>query len=205
MGLSSGSLTYTRLITVGDLPENHAEAWCEALEQHAFHEIEVAGDLEQSWGWVQSDDPFESSWHPHTLLRPGDGLLLCLRIDTLKIPATTLKAWAKRHEKERMAAMGRERLSRAERDQLKDEVKRRLRRQSLPKMQLIEAAWNLTNGELRLMSTSKALVGRFVDVFEKTFHLQLRSLDPLTLLWARELGDEQMDAVARLDSEPFHI
>ena len=71
--------------------------------------------------------------------------------------------------REKAAASGVDQLSRRELDLLKLEVKKKLRLRSLPRMQLVEAAWQVQTGEVRLFSTSKTVATLFVDRFEKTF------------------------------------
>ena len=204
MGIVSGSISYLRFVAQ-DVPEAFESRFCEQLNGHAFHEIDAHSDVEAQRGWVRFDDAFEAGFQPHTLVDRNGHILFRMRIDTLKIPNTTLKAWTTREERERCVKLNRDKLSKKERDQLKLEVKKKLRLRSLPKMQLVEAVWNVSTGEVRLASTSKAVATAFVESFEKTFELKL---DPVTLtrvLWLRGWKDEEIDALARLEPERFHL
>ena len=205
MGILSGSISYLRFVALGDLPDQPEPAWCPALSERGFNEIDPTGDLEESTGWVRFDDAFEATWTPGELIGPGGIVLLRMRVDTLKIPAATLKAHVARAERQRCASLAVDKLTRAERDMVKAEMRKELRRRSLPRMQLVECAWNLGTGELRLATTGRRLAGLFVDIFEKTFALNLRLVGPQTVLWLRGFEGEELDALGALEPENFHL
>ncbi len=205
MALQSGSISYMRLVAVGEMSDAPEEAWCAALAERGFMEIDPTGELQESCGWVRFDDAFESNYMPHELIGPGGVVLLRMRVDTLKIPAATLKAHIARAVRERSKALGVDKLTRTEKDAVRDEMRKQLRRRSLPRMQLIECAWNLGTGELRLATTGRRLAGLFVDLFEKTFALQLRVVGPQGVLWLRGLSAEELDALGALQPEKFHL
>lgn len=204
MGIVAGTVSYLRFVS-GDLPEAFEVRYCDALNNHAFHEIDAHSDVEVQRGWVRFDDAFEANFEPPTLIDGAGHMLLRLRIDTLRIPNTTLKAWCVREERERCVKLAREKLSKKERDQLKLEVKKKLRLRSLPKMQLVEIDWNVATGEVRLAATSKAIAAQFIDAFEKTFEIKLDPVGLLRLLSLRGMKEDEIDALARLEPERFHL
>lgn len=204
MAIVSGNISYLRFIS-DDLPEYFEAKFCDALNNHAFREIDAHSDVEVQRGWVRFDDAFDANFDPRTLVDASGHLMFRLRIDTLRIPNTTLKAWCTREERERATREGRDKLSKKERDQLKLEVKKKLRLRSLPKMQLVEVDWNITTGELRLAATSKAIATQFVDAFEKTFELKLNPVGLLSILMIRGFKQEEVEQLARLEAERFHL
>jgi recombination associated protein RdgC len=205
MGLVTGSASYVRYVVVGELPDDWEDVYPEVMSEHGFREIDPNGDREVSVGWVRRDDAFEAAWGPGELFRPGGAMIWRLRIDTLKVPATTLKAHVTRAEQLQMAKLEREKLTRPERTQIKTDIGRQLRRASLPRMQLVDIAWDLSSGEVRLFGTGKSVRAYFVDLFEKTFGVRLLALDPTTLLLARGASDEEIDAIAALEPTPFQL
>ena len=204
MGIVAGTVSYLRFISA-ELPDQFEVRFCDALNSHAFHEIDAHSDVEIQRGWVRFDDAFEANFEPPTLIDSAGHMLFRLRIDTLRIPNTTLKAWSTREERERCIKLGRDKLSKKERDQLKLEVKKKLRLRSLPKMQLVEVDWNVSTGEVRLAATSKAIAVQFIDAFEKTFELKLDPVGLLRLLSLRGLKEDEIDGLARLEPERFHL
>ncbi len=204
MGIVAGTVSYLRFVS-GDLPEGFEVRFCDALNNHAFHEIDPSTDVEIQRGWVRFDDAFEANFEPPTLLDAGGHMLFRLRIDTLRIPNVTLKAWTTREERERCVKLNRDKLSKKERDQLKLDVKKKLRLRSLPKMQLVEIDWNVSTGEVRLAATSKAIAAQFIDAFEKSFEIKLDPVGLLKLLALRGMKEDDIDALARLEPERFHL
>ncbi len=205
MGILTGNVGYLRFVVIGELPDELGEAYADALQGHAFAEIDPAGDEERAVGWVRFDDPFASEWAPAELGAADGRVLLRLRVDGLKVPGLMLKAYQQVAERNRLRQAGRDKLTRAEKDQIKLEVKKDLRGRSLPRMALHDVVWNLSSGEVRLFATSKAVAGLFVEIFEKTFAVQLRMLSPLTVLWNRGVSDEDLEKLAATEPERFHL
>lgn len=204
MALASGSASYLRFL-VGPPPEGFEAFAAEQLAGLAFREIDAHSDAEKSAGWVRFDDAFSADFDPATLISTSGYLLFRLRIDTLKIPGATLKAYVDEAARSRCIQQGREKLVRKELDVLKLEIKKQLRLRSLPRLQLCEIAWNIQTGELRLMSTSKALAEQFVELFEKTFQTTLQPVGLRTVLWLRGLSEAEVDGLAMLEPERFHL
>lgn len=205
MGLLNGAVGYIRFVTIGDVPDSLGEAYAEALAGHAFREIDPLGEEERTLGWVRFDDPFSSEWAPAEIGGDDGRMVLRLRVDTLKVPGVMLKAYTVATERDRMRAAGRDKLTRAEKDQIKSDVRKDLRRRSLAKMAFFESVWNLGSGEVRLFATSRSVAGLFVEIFEKTFALKLQQLSPAVVLWMRGMVDEELDALAGLEPERFHL
>lgn len=204
MGIVNGSVSYLRFV-VGPVPEGFEEPYCDMLAQHQFNEIDPRSDLEESVGWVRFDDAFSGEVDPRDLVSTSGHVLLRLRIDKLKVPAITLKAHIDKASRERAKELDRDKLTKRELEPLKLEIKKLLRMRSLPRMQLVEVVWNIGSGELRLMSTSKAVATVFVDKFEKTFAQSLQPVGLLTILSLRGLSDTDRDALSLLEPERFHL
>ena len=204
MSLATGTLSYLRFLAE-TVPAAFEVPFCDAMHEQRFRDIDPDGDLEQARGWVAWDDVFAAEFDPAALVSPSGHLLLRMRIDTLKVPAVTLKAYTEQAGRERARAANRDRLTKRELDALKLEVKKRLRKRSLAKLQLIEADWNVQTGEVRLLSTSKATATAFVELFEKTFALKLMPVGLRNVLWLRGFQQEELDRLDALEPERFHL
>lgn len=204
MGISSGSVSYLRFVA-DPVPDGFEEPYCDALREHRFREIDLHGDLDKQSGWVQFDDAFAADWDPDTLVSRTGMIFLRLRVDTLTIPAVTLKAYTDLAARQRQTELGRDKLIKRETDALKLEVKKALRKRSLPRMQLLEIVWNVATGEVRLMSTARAGADLFSDLFEKTFGQKLHQVGLLNVLRLRGLDDAAVDGLALLEPERFHL
>jgi DNA recombination-dependent growth factor C len=204
MGLLSGAVSYLRFVA-NPVPEGFEEPYCDMLAQHAFHEIDPRSELEESVGWVQADDAFAAEFDPRTLVSSSGHIVLRLRVDKLKIPAGTLKAYVDKAAKETAVKAGRDKLNKRETDALKLEIKKQLRVRSLPRMTLLEVVWSVATGEVRLMSTSRAVAAVFIDKFEKTFAQALQPVGLQTILWLRGMGEAERDSLGLLEPERFHL
>lgn len=204
MGIVSGAVSYLRFVA-NPVPDGFEEPYCDMLAQHAFNEIDPRSELEESVGWVQADDAFMAEFDPRTLVTSSGHVMLRLRVDKLKIPAGTLKAYVDKAARETAVKAGRDKLNKRETDALKLEVKKSLRVRSLPRMTLLEVIWNVQTGEVRLMSTSKSVAAVFVDKFEKTFAQALQPVGLLTILWLRGMSEADRDSLALLEPERFHL
>lgn len=204
MAIASGTASYLRF-SAEPVPDQFEQRFCEALYNHRFTEIDPRSEVEKNHGWVRFDDAFSAEFDPATLVLPSGQMLFRMRVDTLKIPASTLKAYVDQAGRQRAQRDGRDKLGRKEMDALKLEVKKQLRVRSLPKLQLVEAAWNVQTGEVRLFSTSKGTATLFVDHFEKTFERKLQFVGLLEILHLRGMATEDVGALALLEPERFHL
>lgn len=214
MGLLKGKANYLRFLlstTTDDgtlepmlPPDNFEEPFCDLIAQHGFRDIDPHGDQDEAVGWVRIDDAFSAEHDPRTLVNNDGYLLLRLRIDKLKVPAITLKAYVEQAEREAAIAQGKDQLSNVERKQIAAEQKKKLRLRSLPGMQLIEVAWQVQTGEVRLFSISNTVAAVFVGLFEKTFSRP--NLMPIGLVSVlRKNGWKHTDIEGIPRPEHFHL
>ena len=180
MGLVTGSIGYLRMCAKGVIPDDYEAVYATAMQSHAFSPIDPLSEQLESCGWVHWDDPLSTDFSSGPRLLFGDVLLMRARIDTLKVPATTLKAFVEHRIRQICHDQQRAKLTRNERSQVVDDTKRQLRRESLPKMTLVQAQWSMSTGEIRLFATSNRTVALFLDLFEKTFALKLDGMGPRT-------------------------
>ena len=204
MGIASGSVSYL-LFVAEPVTEGFEERFCEAMYNHRFMEIDPRSEVEKAHGWVRFDDAFSGEIDPAVLVPPSGQILFRLRVDTLKIPASTLKAYVDQAARERAKRDGRDQLARKELDVLKLEVKKQLRVRSLPRLQLVEVAWNIHSGEVRLFTTSKGSATLFAETFEKTFERKLQYVGLLEVLPLRGMAQEEIDSLSLIDAERFHL
>jgi hypothetical protein len=86
-------------------------------------------------------------------------------------------AAAERQYKEKT---GKERISRAEKAELRDGVERKLRRNGVPVTKAVDFSWNTHTRELRFFGRSKVIAEHFHELFEKTFNARLVVASPWT-------------------------
>lgn len=189
MGLETGKATYAIARIQGGAVPDHA-ALQSTLDASAFREIDARSDVQMTIGFCDFNDPDQ----PPT----ADRQFMAVRIDSLAVPGKLMKQHARTEERKRCAQLGRDKLSKKERDQLKLEVQKRLRLKVMPRTTHVQIVWD--GDTARIFAGSRSLALTF-ELLEKAFELRLGVVDSVTL--AREfIGDE---ALAKLEPSRFHL
>lgn len=201
MGVFSGPITFRRFQVVGDLPDGFRDLFMEAIAGRAHREIDPASEDERSWGWVCAGDILDTDF-VHDKLLVGDYYLLQLRVDSLKIPPTALKIYLLRAEKEFREAMGREKLTKADKEDVKDRVVKALRKRVLPGIKGFDMAWNIQTGVVRLWTHDKTVGDLFQELFVDTFGLRIIPRTAFTALeWLDVPEGSQDEALKQAQSD----
>jgi hypothetical protein len=202
MGIRSGVLTFRRYRVVGDLPDQLHSTFLEEISSRVHREIDLGGDQERSFGWTSPEDLLEPTI-VHDQIFLADMLSLTFRVDTLRIPGDAMKIYVRRAEQERAAKLGKEKLSRTERDEVKFDVQRELRRRVLPSVKGYDFVWNLSTGVARFWTQNKTVCGLFEDFFRDTFGLRLVPRTPYTAIAEIGMDDAALERVLELDPADF--
>jgi recombination associated protein RdgC len=177
MGILNGPISIRRYYVMGDLPEDFRERYVAILQAHAFAGFEAHSDLEKAAGWVTAQDPLDTELRDYQVFR-NEYILFSLRQDTRRIPPSALRMHLRQAEEEHLARMGRPRLSRNEKKEIKALVRKRLLQQVLPNTKTADILWNINSKRLDFWSCSDKLNFEFSEMFEKQFSLALRPLGP---------------------------
>jgi hypothetical protein len=202
LGALKGSISFTRFYVRGALPEPLHERFLEAASLRAFRPLEVEEEDEERAGWCSIEDPFDLDLD-HGKIFYNSYLNLGLRIDRWRIPGPLFKAHFAEAERKHLAERGRERLSRREKTELKVTVSRRLRRQVIPAMKVVDLSYNLVTGVVRFWSQSPRLHERLQELFHATFRLELVPESPATTAARLGLTAAQQKALEDLERTTF--
>ena len=172
MGALNGTISYTLFHVEGDSPEPFRDTVTERLGAFAFEELRPDADEDFSVGWCVAGDLLDTTFTRENLFFEPY-VCFSMRTDRWALPATLLKALTKRREEERMAERQTTRLSRAEKEQIREEVARGLKEQMLPSAGAIDVVWNPDARVVRFWSQATARVEVFQELFEATFGLRL--------------------------------
>jgi len=203
LGVIKGSISYSRFFVWGDLPERFQERFVRSVKNRAFEPLNPQEPDDEHMGWVSVDDPFDVDLGQDTIFN-NDYLNVALRIDRWRIPAPIFKAHFAEAESEYLERKGREKLSKREKDDLKALVTRRLRKQVLPAMKVIDLSWHLDSGILRFWSNTSKMHERLHEIFEKTFKLKLVPESPYTKAIWLGASERQAKAFTNLEVSAFH-
>ena len=180
VGLLSGSASYIRYRITGDIPDAVKPFVLEKLQWHTFNEIDPGTLTDKSIGWVSAEnmsltkfDDMHFSKDPY--------LVFALRIDTRRIPPIALRAAVLREELKAKEQIGRERLNRKQKTDIKEEQVQHLLKKVLPLPAVYDVCWNTSAGEVLFFSTSKKANEEFTAFFFRAFDLKLIAKTPTVL------------------------
>jgi DNA recombination-dependent growth factor C len=185
MGLYTGSASYMRYKVEGELSGNLKENVLARLNECSFKELDQLSGRDTSIGWVSVEN-MASAFFDDLHFAKDPYVAVSLRIDTRRIAPLTLKAALLREEMHYKKQTNKERLSRKEKEMLKEQVKNSLMKKALPVPVLYDMCWNTATGILLFFSTNKKANTQFMDFFMSTFELPLTPLFPYEL--AQMLG-----------------
>lgn len=201
MGVYSGPITFRRFQVIGDLPDGFRDQYLDAIARRAHREIDPASEDERSWGWVCVGDILDLDFI-HDKLLVGDYYLLQLRVDTLKIPPTALKIHLQHAEREFKKALGREKLTKADKEDVRDRVVKALRKRVLPGVKGFDVAWNIKTGVVRLWTHDKTVGDLFQELFIDTFGLRIVARTAFTALeWLDVPAGSQDEALKQPEAD----
>jgi hypothetical protein len=175
-----GSLTYVRFFVEGDLPESLHDKFVKAIRLRAMRPLEADDeDLERS-GWCRIGEPFELDLG-HEDVFYNNFVNLGFRTDRWVIPGPMLRSKMREAEAAYLAKKGRERMSKREKTELKELVAKKLRRQLVPSMRVVDLSWSLEEGIVRFFTHAAKPAAVMTEVFHRTFGLKLIPEAPYTL------------------------
>jgi hypothetical protein len=175
-----GSLTYSRFYVDGEPPDDFRERFMRSIRLRAMRPLEPDEEELERSGWCRIGEPFT------TELAYDDVFVtsfvnLGFRTDRWAIPGSMLRRHAKEAEAAYLTKKGRERLSRKEKTELKIMVAKKLRQKTSPATRMIDFSWSLEEGIVRFFSHAVKPAGVMMELFTKTFSLNLVPEAPYTL------------------------
>ncbi|MBI4962860.1 MAG: recombination-associated protein RdgC [Desulfomonile tiedjei] len=176
MGLLSRSVSIMRYRVRGELAGSFWDSVDEGVRKGAFREIDTTGD-EVGMGWVAMEDFAANDFKGASYLR-GNYVALSLRIDTVRVPPRILEIQVRKESAKLLEESGRQRLSSAQRRELKERVKETLKRQVFPSIQVFDLIWDTSKSVAYFGSHSVKARDRMEGHFKKCFGLTLVPLIP---------------------------
>lgn len=179
MGAFKGGVTVKRFRADGEPPSDFRERYVKALKAHAFRPLAPEEDADRTAGWTVAGRLLDTEFEVSNLVW-NDYLIVTYRVDTLRLPPALLEAYVMQREERVMAERGTENLSRQERADVKEVVRRELRRQTLAGMAGTDVAWNLGTGRIYVWTHNGTLLEEIEDLFQRTFSVVLLQEDPFS-------------------------
>lgn len=173
MGVMRGTFNFLLFRVDGDLPSGWLAKFEPSISMRRFVPLRPMGDDTESCGFVPPQSPFNDD-EPLTAANfiYSDQIYLTYREDSIKIPQAMLKdrvaAKVKEQEEKTGTYVGSKTKS-----MIHAAVIAELRAKILPKSTLVEFVYDVPARKLRFFGRGKAVLERFVTLFEQTFELKL--------------------------------
>jgi hypothetical protein len=171
MGAIKGSVTVRRYLVRGEPPRDRGRI-VKGVKAHVLIPIEPSGDVERSVGWASIADPEDLDLSSDNVF-VGDTVALAMRVDALRPPAAVVK----RLVAEKLRQLG-PRPNRSEKQAMKAEVVKKLRGRYYPTIRTVDLVWQVDAGRVFFWSHAKGMNELVIDLFAKSFALELVPLGP---------------------------
>lgn len=204
MGALRGALTFTRFLIDGELPRDVRKRYLAAVRLRAFTPLEPESEGSEASGWCVIERPFDLEFEPDKIFYDRF-VLLGFRVDKWRIPSSLLRTQVADEVQALLLRTGKSKLSRAERDEVKARVVRRLRKKVLPTSRAYDVLWDLDSGTLLFFCHSQRTIGEFTALFEKTFGLTLEKDSPYHAALRAQLPKSLMKELAHVEPSAFSI
>lgn len=197
MSMLKGPLTVRRYRVVGRVPDDFRERYAEALRFRAFRESANPAPGEVRVGWVEIQNLLDTGFEDVNRWLQDRYLLCALRVDKKVLPAKLFRAHLEKREQAWCAQNARTRCPAAVRAELKEQLEFEMLARTLPRVQVYEVCWNVTDGWLLFHHHSDTVNEAFRKLFFETFGLKALAETPLDLLLpgAPELAEALLASV----------
>ena len=176
MGLVKGNFTFSRFCVEGELPKAFTNFVNSRIKTNSFRDT-VKTTEEKRMGWVSLTDILDTDFEKANYAL-GDYLIFSLRIDRKLISPKLMKVKLLEEERRVLTESGQSKINKQTADRLKDKVKLELltRLDAIPSF--YDVCWSLGERTVYFSSLSDKVADDFVDLFKKTFSLDLRRFVP---------------------------
>jgi hypothetical protein len=177
LGVSRGALTFTRLFVQGKPPKDLRKRYLDAVRLRKFTPLAPEDEASEAVGWCVIERPFELDFQPDRIFYDRF-VQLGFRVDKWKIPGVLMRSQVADEEQRMLARAGREKLTRAEKEDIKLRVIGRLRKKILPNSRAFDVLWDLDAGTVLFFTHSARATDEFAALFQTTFGLELQVDSP---------------------------
>ncbi len=202
MGVSRGALTFTRLFVQGKPPKDLRKRYLEAVRLRKFTPLSPEDEASEAIGWCVIERPFDLDFQPDHLFYDRF-VQLGLRVDKWKIPGVLMRAQVADEQQRMLSRAGREKLTRAEKDDIKLRVIGRLRKKILPTSRAFDVLWDLDAGTVLLFTHSARTTEEFAALFESTFGLELQTDSPYAAAGRAQLSAAMQKVFEKVEPVSF--
>ena len=171
MGLSKGTLTFSRYRLIGTLPDHFPDFFNERIRKNAFQTVWRTAE-EKATGWTGLEDPLDMEFQ-YASYAQGRYLLFSLRVDRKSVASSLLRLRIMEAERSKLSESGQKKLYREQREAIREAVRLELLGRTLPIPSFFEICWSVTENTLIFCSLSDKVFEDLQELFKDSFQLTL--------------------------------
>ena len=190
MGVSRGALTFTRLFVRGKPPKDLRKRYLDAVRLRKFTPLSPEDEASEAVGWCVIERPFDLDFQADSIFYDRF-VQLGFRVDKWRLPGALVRAQVADEQQRMLSRSGREKLTRAEKEDIKLRVIGRLRKKILPTSRAFDVLWDLDAGTVLLFTHAARTTDEFCALFETTFGLELELDSPYAAAQRSKLSTAQ--------------
>jgi len=177
LGVSRGALTFTRLFVRGKPPKDLRKRYLDAVRLRKFTPLAPEDEASEAVGWCVIERPFDLDFQADRIFYDRF-VQLGFRVDKWRLPGALVRAQVADEQQRMLSRAGRDKLTRAEKEDIKLRVISRLRKKILPTSRAFDMLWDLDRGTVLLFTHAARTTDEFCALFETTFGLELELDSP---------------------------
>jgi hypothetical protein len=190
------------LFVQGKPPKDLRKRYLDAVRLRKFTPLAPEDEASEAVGWCVIERPFDLEFQADNVFYDRF-VQLGFRVDKWRIPGVLLKSHMAEEQQRMLSRGGREKLTRAEKDDIKLRVTSRLRKKILPTSRAFDVLWDLDAGTVLLFTHAVRSTDEFSALFEKTFGLELVVDSPYAAAGRSALSPAQQKAFDKLEPVSF--
>jgi len=198
MGLSKGTLTFSRYRLIGALPDHFPDFFNERIRKNAFQSVWRTAE-EKATGWTGLEDPLDTEFQFASYAQ-GRYLIFSLRVDRKSVAPSLLRLRIMEAERKKLGETGQKKLYREQREAIREAVRLELLGRTLPVPSFFEICWSVTENTLIFCSLSDKVFEDLQELFKDSFQLALCPYMPWDSQSAKQ--DQPGSGAARKTTEP---
>lgn len=202
MGVSRGALTFTRLFVQGKPPKDLRKRYLDAVRLRKFTPLSPEDEASEAVGWCVIERLFDLDFQADSIFYDRF-VQLGFRVDKWRLPGALVRAQVADEQQRMLSRAGREKLTRAEKEDIKLRVIGRLRKKILPTSRAFDVLWDLDAGTVLLFTHASRTTDEFCALFATTFGLELELDSPYAAAQRSQLSATQQKQFDRVEPVSF--
>jgi len=174
----------------------------DAVRLRKFTPLAPEDEASEAVGWCVIERPFDLDFQADQIFYDRF-VQLGFRVDKWRLPGAMVRAQVADEQQRMLSRAGREKLTRAEKEDIKLRVIGRLRKKILPTSRAFDMLWDLDAGTVLLFTHAARTTEEFQALFQTTFGLELQIDSPYAAAGRAGLSATMQKAFDRVEPLSF--